>query len=70
MKLLYTVGAAASLVFVAVGLFWLVKSNLLGTGLSICILGLISGPCLGVGLYLFHLRDRIDALEKRLEPGK
>ena len=70
MKPLYTVGAIVSLVFVAVGLFWLWNLGLVGTGLSICILGLVCGPSLGFGLYLFHLRDRIASLEKRLQETK
>ena len=64
MKSLYAVGGLVSLLFVAVGFFWLWKLGLVGTGLSICIMGLVSGPSLGFGLYLFHLRDRIAALEK------
>jgi hypothetical protein len=64
MKLLHFTGAIASLVLVAVGVFWLCKLGLLGTGLSICILGLISGPALALGVFVFHLRDRIAALEK------
>jgi len=67
MKLLYPVGGLISLVFLAVGFFWLWKLGLTGTDLSLCILGLISGPVLAFGLYLLYLRDRIDAMEKRLK---
>jgi hypothetical protein len=66
MKSLNAIGAVASLIFVAVGFFWLWNLGLMGTGLSFCILGLISGPTVAFGLYLFCLRDRIIALEKRL----
>ena len=65
MNLLQCVGGVVALVLTTVGLFWLWKLDLLGSGLYICIMGLISGPVLGFGLYIFHLRDRITALEKR-----
>jgi hypothetical protein len=70
MKSLQNVGSIVSVVFVAVGLFWLWKLGPVGTGLSLCTLGLISGIALAFGLYLFHLRDRIVALEKRLPEVK
>jgi hypothetical protein len=67
MRQVYAVGGVVSLMFVAVGIFWLWKLGLFGTGLSICILGLVTGPSLGLGLYVFYLRDRIATLEKRLK---
>jgi hypothetical protein len=70
MKLFQRLGAIASLIFVGVGFFWFFKLRLLGTGLSLCVLGLISGPCLAMALYLIELRSRIAALEKRCEESK
>jgi len=67
MKLLSNVGAVVSLVFVAVGLLWLWTPGIFGRGQSLCILGLFSGFSLSVGLYVFHLRERITALEKRVQ---
>jgi hypothetical protein len=66
MKLLHNTVALVSLTLVAVGLFWLYRLGLLGSGLSICILALISAPVLSMGCYALHLCDRINALEKRL----
>jgi hypothetical protein len=59
-------GAIASVFFVALGLFEIWNLNLLGTGLSICILALVAAPSLSLGLYVFSLRDRIAALENQL----
>jgi len=70
MKLLQRLGAIASLLFVSFGLFSFISLGLLGTGLSVCILGLISGPCLAFGLYVFQLRARIAALEQRSQESK
>jgi hypothetical protein len=64
MKLLHKVGAIVSLVFLAVGLFWLTRPGMFATGQILCILGLSSAISLSFGLYIFHLRDRIAALEK------
>lgn len=65
MNLLQCVGGVVALVLTAVGLFWLWNLGLLGSGLSICIMGLISGPALGFGLYALQLSERIALLEKR-----
>ena len=63
-------GAIVSLLFVGLGFFSFFQLGLLGTGLSVCILGLISGPSLALGLYVFQLRERIAALEKRCQEVK
>ncbi len=66
MKPLQNVGAIVSLVLAAVGLFWLWQPGMFATGQVLCILGLFSALSLSLGLYVFHLRDRIAAMEKRL----
>lgn len=65
MKLLHRVGAIVSMVLAAVGLFWLWRPGTFSTGQSLCILGLFAALSLNIGLYVFHLRDRIMALEQR-----
>ena len=70
MKSLYTVGAILSMVFVALGLCWLYQPGVFSIGESVCILGIFSGLALNVGLQIFHLRDRIAALEKRVQEPK
>ena len=67
MKLLCNVGSVVSMVLIAVGFSWMWRLGLFGSGLSICILGLICGPSLAFGLYALHLRDRIAALERRAQ---
>ena len=66
MKLISNVGGFISLIFVAVGLFLLLKLGLFGTDLGTSILALVAAPCLSFGLYVFVLRQRIAALEERV----
>ncbi|MGA7081382.1 MAG: hypothetical protein WBQ43_05095 [Terriglobales bacterium] len=70
MKLLCNVGAVASFMFIAVGLFWLWKPGIFGAGQIICILGLSTGMFLCLGLYVFQLRDRIALLEKDVRESR
>ena len=67
MKLLENVGAVVAVVLLTAGLLWLWKTVPMGGGLSIAILGLVSGPVLALGLYVLHLRVRIAALERRAQ---
>jgi hypothetical protein len=69
MKLLHLTGAIVSLAFAATGFFWLWKLNLFGRGLGICVMAFPAALALGLGLYVFHLRDRIAALEKTPRQG-
>ena len=66
MKLLDNVSAVAALAFVATGFFRLWKLGSADSDLSICILAFLAAITLSFGRYLFHLRGRIEALEKRL----
>lgn len=70
MKLLCNTAAIASLVFVAVGFFWLWKLDMFGSDLSMCILALIAAPTLSLGCYVFQLRARMAALEKQVREGR
>jgi hypothetical protein len=65
MKLLYNVSAGVALVFAAVGLVKVWQLGL-GSDLSIAILAFPAAIVLSVGLYVFQLRGRIAAIEKRL----
>ncbi len=56
MQLLQRVGALASLVFAAVGLFWLCQPGTFNMNQILSILGLFSALSVSMGLYLFHLR--------------
>jgi hypothetical protein len=67
MKLLQKAGAIASLVFVAVGFYWLWQPGTFSQNQIKSILGLLCAVAVSLGLYVFHLRDRIAALEKRRE---
>ena len=70
MKLLQSGGAIVSLAFIAVGFLQLWRLGLYGGGVpSLCAAsGCAFALCLT--LYIFHLRDRITALEKQLQAPK
>ena len=67
MKLPYGAGAVASLFVFLVGMFLMWKLQLFRTEVGFCILALLFGLSLNFLLISMSLRERIDALEKRLE---
>lgn len=67
MILLHKVGAIVSLAFVAVGFFQLWRLGLHGGGVSSLCAASGSAFALCLTLYVFHLRDRITALENQLQ---
>ena len=70
MKLLHILGALVSLAFVAMGFFRLWTLGLSGGGPMVCAVGCFVGLSISVSLYVFHLRDRIAALERAVRPPK
>ena len=67
MKLISNVGGVVSLICVGVGFLLLLKLGLFGKDLGTCIVALVAAPCLSQGLYVFALRQRIAALEERVQ---
>jgi hypothetical protein len=65
--LLYSAGAAISLAFVILALYKLRSVALVRTDIAICIWAFVSALGLSFGLYALFLRNRIAALEARLE---
>jgi hypothetical protein len=70
MKLVNNVAAIVSLVFVALGVFWLWKLGWHSTVQDRCILLFLVALALNFTLYVFYLRARIIALEKQLQTPK
>jgi hypothetical protein len=67
MKLLHRFCAIVSLILLSAGLFQLHRFGLNGTGISSFIAGSACAFTLSLTVYIFHLRDRIIALEKQLQ---
>ena len=65
MKLLYKIGLLLAGAFAVLGLVKASEFTRFGTGLTVCTMALICATALSLGVFTFHLRDRIVALEKR-----
>jgi hypothetical protein len=68
MKLLQRIGSIVSLAFVGVGFFQLYRLGIYGGGVSSLCAASGCAFALCLTLYVFHLRDRIIALEKHQAP--
>ena len=67
MKLLTPVSGIVSVVFFVEDISWLLTTGIFSSGQISCISGITSGIPLSLGLYAFHLRDRVQELEKRMQ---
>jgi len=67
MKLLCTVGALVSILWIAAGLFQLWRLGVHGGGVFSLFAAFVCAFSVSVTLYLFHLRARITSLEKQLK---
>lgn len=69
MKRLYTTGAIASLALVATGFFQLGRLGLSAGGATCFFAAAVAAFCVSLAVYVFHLRDRIAALEAQSRAG-